>query len=373
MAQGAVYSYNLTVTLENGASPLSLAEPYSPYSLLLTQNVFRNSSWQTAFVESVCFNGNASQWIMSYDPDGNPQIRILDGDEIGANQSATVSLSFRIEIERPAVSLDVAEAGNLSDIPDDLRREYPLTGIWNLSSLNDPEEVLSLASSIRGDEDNALLVIRRLLLWFEDNMAYSANNTSPQTVWETYSRRSGDCDDQSNLFVLFCRIYGIPAYTAIGPIYTPGAVQDESDQNMVFHTENTGWHGWAMVYIPLRGGGGEWVPVDLTYFQGGYFDKGHIRSASWEQHILGAAVCWKDTALFTEYINFDHITEYARMREAIVGSDCLWVESHRMAASATAQPSEFQPITAALLLAAAIISFVVLRKALKGHRSKSLF
>ncbi|MEN3057646.1 MAG: transglutaminase-like domain-containing protein, partial [Candidatus Methanosuratincola petrocarbonis] len=257
-------------------------------------------------------------------------VRILTADAIAPNQNSTLTMNFRISIDRRPPEVDPALSGTVVEIPQQLKEMYPLTGIWDPSNLEDPGEVFELAESIRAGEENVLLILRNLILWFEENMVYSYNNTVPQTVWETYTGLSGDCDDQANLFVLFCRIYGIPAYTAIGPIYMHGQVTSDSDHNLHFHTRDVGWHGWAMVYVPSRGGGGAWMPVDLTYFQGGAPRDGHIVSTDWTQHIRGAAFYWKDTAVFIEYINYDHIAEYARMRDAIIGSDCQWVECHAM-------------------------------------------
>ncbi|MBC7126804.1 MAG: transglutaminase family protein [Candidatus Methanosuratincola petrocarbonis] len=327
---GSVYAYNLSITLANGGVAMDCTEEYSPCQMLLSQNVFKNSSEQTAIIESVTLNGVDVPWEIRADPDGNPLVRILTADAIAPNQNSTLTMNFRISIDRRPPEVDPALSGTVVEIPQQLKEMYPLTGIWDPSNLEDPGEVFELAESIRAGEENVLLILRNLILWFEENMVYSYNNTVPQTVWETYTGLSGDCDDQANLFVLFCRIYGIPAYTAIGPIYMHGQVTSDSDHNLHFHTRDVGWHGWAMVYVPSRGGGGAWMPVDLTYFQGGAPRDGHIVSTDWTQHIRGAAFYWKDTAVFIEYINYDHIAEYARMRDAIIGSDCQWVECHAM-------------------------------------------
>ncbi|MDI9643992.1 MAG: transglutaminase-like domain-containing protein [Candidatus Verstraetearchaeota archaeon] len=348
---GVAYSYNLTVRLENGASPLSLDDAYSPFSLLLNQNVFKNVSGQSVSIESVRLNGFEVPWSLEYDSDGNPLVTINSSGGLAPMQEATVELLFAIEIERDAPEINVDNIGRISDIPTELKEAYPLTGIWDLSKLGDPEALIQVADSIRGEEENVILIIKHLLEWFEANMVYASNNTSPQTVWETFIQRRGDCDDQSNLFVLFCRLYGIPAYAAIGPIYLPGQVEDEADQNMRFKTENVGWHGWAMVYLPLRGGGGTWIPVDLTYFRGAYAEGGHIKSKDYLQHITGAALYYRDTVVFIEYINYDHISEYASIRDVLVSSDCVWIEFHQMLP--ISQPSLF---SSALYLALAIVA-----------------
>ncbi|MDH7555716.1 MAG: transglutaminase-like domain-containing protein [Candidatus Methanosuratincola sp.] len=367
LVQGAasVYSYDLSITLANGGAAIDCTEQYSPCQMLLNQNVFKNSSEQTAVIESVTLNGADAPWELQTDPDGNPLVRILAAGAIAPMQNATLKIRFRITMDRSQPEVDPALSGTVAEIPQQLKEMYQLTGIWDPSGLEDPGEVFSLAESIRGGEENVLLILRNLILWFEENMVYSYNNTTPQTVWETYKTLSGDCDDQANLFVMFCRIYGIPAYTAIGPIYMPGQVNSDSDHNLHFHTKDVGWHGWAMVYVPNRGGGGAWVPVDLTYFQGGVHKGGHIVSTDWTQHIRGAALYWKDTAVFIEYINFDHISEYARMRDAIIGSDCMWVESHEMSPIGGPGYAESAPLIFMLALiasAAALASSIWLRR-----------
>ncbi|MBC7120160.1 MAG: transglutaminase family protein [Candidatus Methanosuratus sp.] len=369
---GSVYSYNLSITLVNGASALDCADQYSPCYALLNQNVFKDCPGQTAIIESVIFNGTSAHWETYYDLDGNPLIRITGEGAIEPYQNATVTINFRITIDRSTPEIDPERAGEIFDIPRELRDEYPLAGIWDLSSLEDPDELFEVAESIRAGEENVLLILQRLIVWFEENMVYSYNNTTPQTVWETYSRLSGDCDDQANLFVMFCRIYGIPAYTAIGPIYIPGQVQSSSDQNLQFHTANTGWHGWAMVYVPSLGGGGAWLPVDLTYFGGDYLSNGHIMSESWERHITGAAFYRNDAAVLIEYINHDHISEYSQMRDAIIGSDCLWVECHAMSpvAGPIGAPDAYAMLVIMLTIAAAVaLSIWAVQRRRKKHPS----
>lgn len=371
----SVYTYSLSITLVNGGVVSDCMEEYSPCQILLNQNVFKNSSGQTAVIESVTLNGADVPWELRSDPDGNPLVRILGAGAIAPMQNATVTVRFKIAIDRSPPEVDPAMYGTIADIPQQLKEMYPLTGIWDPSGLEDPAEVFGLAESIRAGEDDVLLVLRNLILWFEEHMVYSYNNTTPQTVWETYAGLSGDCDDQANLFVLFCRIYGIPAYTAIGPIFMPGQVRSDSDHNLHFQTANVGWHGWAMVYVPTRGGGGVWMPVDLTYFEGGIPRDGHIVSTDWRQHIRGAALYWKDTAVFIEYVNYDHISEYERMRDSIINSDCLWIETHEMYPAggiAYLQPP-FMPLLLVAAASAAVLAYSLwLRRGRRGRGRVSL-
>ncbi len=350
---------------------MDCAGQYSPCYLLLNQNVFKNSSEQTALIELVTLNGADVPWELSSDPDGNPLVKILAADPIAPNENSTVTMGFRITLERSPPDVDPALSGTIDEVPQQLKVMHPLTGIWDPSGWGNPDEVFAIAESIRAGEDNVLLILRNLILWFEENMVYSYNNTAPQTVWETYKTLAGDCDDQANLFVMFCRIYGIPAYTSIGPIYMPGQEAYDSDHNLHFHTKDVGWHGWAMVYVPNRGGGGTWMPVDLTYFKGGISREGRILSTDWRQHIQGAALYWKNAVVFIEYKNYDHISEYSRMREAIIGSDCEWVEYHAMSLASGSDSLGFIPLLALVALiasASTIASTLLLRKRLRASK-----
>ena len=331
---GHAYNYTLTITVVNGQSTLTPDVSSSPYYYLLNQNIFKNTTLQTVFLKSVRLDGASVGWQPSSDDDGNPMIKIFTDRPLEPRRNATVELSFKIYLRE--ATLNLSDVGNISEIPSDMVRQYPLTGIWNLSKMANSSEVVTTAIAIKGDEENALLVVLKMLRWFEDNMVYASNLTDPQDVWQTFATHSGDCDDQANLFVLFCRILGIPAYTSLGPVYLPG-VDMQTDNNLRFNLTNVAWHGWAMVFLPTKGGG-QWFPVDLTFFYGATFQDDHLRSGDPINHINGSALAFWDTAEYMSVKSIDYVGETVTIRRNIMNSDVMWLENHTMV------PTEDEPL-----------------------------
>lgn len=220
--------------------------------------LFMNNSWQTVYLME------ASHPIerFDHDLDGNP-IAILSIDEsVGPGESISYNITYRLifkERRLPAISEE--RSGSLEDIPEDLRREYAQpTCVWqsNVPILRD------MAIKIMSNETKVLSIIKKFVSWITENIGYYPFEI-PQYPNETFSKRQGDCDDQANLLITFCRSVGIPAYLQIGCIYIPK--YDRSRMYWSGHLSikqvRVGWHGWAMVYVPPWG----WLPVDLTYVE----------------------------------------------------------------------------------------------------------
>jgi hypothetical protein len=357
------YEYTLSISIQNGQDEMLPNNPSSPLYAVLNQNVFKNTSFQTSKIVSATMDGDPVGWHLTYDAEGNPWIIVHSSDPLPPLESTTLAITFSLNLSKPEIALQ--GIGNISDIPKSLLDDYPMAGVWNLSNVANASGIIDTALSIKGGEENALSVVLNMIQWFEDNMVYSSNLPLPQSLSDTFGSRSGDCDDQSSLFVAFCRILGIPAYYQIGPIFIPGS-QQESEGNLRFNLTNVGWHGWAMVYLPTSSGG-EWVPVDLTYFKNARFINGHITSNNILDHITGSALLYYDTASFLDVITSDYVRDSTALKETIMDSDCVWIESHSMT------PSDSGNAAAALdaipiMLLAAILSFLMLAVLLRRNR-----
>jgi len=129
------------------------------------------------------------------------------------------------------------------------------------------QELKVLAQSLTESETKVLTIIKRFIIWIRDNIDYKVHGLLPYYPNQTYAEREGDCDDQANLFITLCRIYGIPSFVQIGCIYLPTVQTKETfwEGHATLEYEKIGWHGWAVVYVPPWG----WLPVDFTYVVSG--------------------------------------------------------------------------------------------------------
>jgi hypothetical protein len=366
-AASPIYTYNLTLTLINGDQAQSPFDQGGPYYYLLNQNMFPNSTFQSVVLTKLTLNGINVGYSETTDSDGNVMLTIDSGDSLGPGQNATVSMSFRATLTK--AQLNLTSPGNLTSIPQGIRDSYPLAGSFNVSEMPNGQEIIDTAYSIKGDEENVLEILLNIAKWFENNMVYSSEATVPRDVSQTFAERAGDCDDQANLFVTFCRILGIPAYTTIGPIYVPG-VTTESESNLRFNLTNAAWHGWAMAYMP--GNGGQWVPVDLTYFSGAIMISGHIHSTDPIQHITGSALVHWDTLEYIYIKNLDYVSSTVQSKENITSSNVTWVEEHYMGLEGqqpSPLPAIWDPLTA-LLLIIAILTLAAFAVTYLRYRSR---
>ena len=106
-----------------------------------------------------------------------------------------------------------------------------------------------LAQEIKGDEENLLLIARKVYDFVTTKVTYrfvrdysGIDNISEYCA----AALRGDCGVQALLFIVLCRILGIPAKWESGLDAKPGDV---------------GQHDWAMFYVPSIG----WAYADPSY------------------------------------------------------------------------------------------------------------
>ncbi len=117
-----------------------------------------------------------------------------------------------------------------------------------------------LAQEIKGDEKNPLRIARKIYDFVTTKVVYrymrdyaGVDNISQYCA----ASLRGDCGVQALLFIVLCRISGIPAKWQSGLVANPNYV---------------GQHDWAMFYLPSVG----WVYADPSY-GGSAYRKGRTR------------------------------------------------------------------------------------------------
>jgi hypothetical protein len=166
------------------------------------------------------------------------------------SQTYNVQMNYEVRVNAHVWKIDAASSANLSDIPYPLKGAY-LHDEWKIVVDNPAIEARSTA--LVGQEKDVYTILYSIYHWVVDNVRYPANPRlgDPASSVDTLASKVGDCDDQSILFCALARAAGIPAWMQLGALYDPA---------------DGSWngHGWVQTFIPLVGGGGEYVIIDTV-------------------------------------------------------------------------------------------------------------
>lgn len=189
-------------------------------------------------------------------------------DLIEPGESASSMVEYVVKINMTARRMELVNLGlrgtsGLSSNPAAYSNLTSPTPLWNYEN-----PLVALAYkylSSRGEQYTPLQYFALVIEWIKDNFAYSTR-IPPRAVWEVILRKTGDCDEQSNLLITLLRARGIPAYIETGLVYVPGLTYVDKDPSGLFTYRfiNGGAHGWAAAYIPPIG----IVRIDLTFWSG---------------------------------------------------------------------------------------------------------
>jgi len=110
-------------------------------------------------------------------------------------------------------------------------------------------EFEAILPKIVGSETNPYHIGKRIYTWLSENMRYSyarEYSTIRNISRYTYRHRYGDCGQITLLFMVLCRMSGIPARWESGWVLYPDLVN---------------LHDWCTIYLDPYG----WVPVDPNF------------------------------------------------------------------------------------------------------------
>ena len=205
--------------------------------------------------------------MTTVDADGNRLAVFQFQSELAPGDNITDYVTYYIRSKlRYIPNLSDKQSGTIGEIPVELQERFcGDQGFW---MIDDPQ-IQDVAHGVVGSETKVLVIVEKLVAWMWTNIRYKSHDP-PLYPNETLLYREGDCDEQAILFGTFCRILDIPAYVQHGCIYSEEYHQEGTSANghITYVSNQIGWHGWAIVYIPPWG----WLPVDLTYVMGSYAD-----------------------------------------------------------------------------------------------------
>lgn len=188
---------------------------------------------------------------MEYTIEPTKENGLLNWSIIG---DGTLEITYRISSERYELE---DFRGNLSDVPERIREKYTGKGYLNIDGETikfiDPgnREIRKKALEIAGEEQNTYQISRMLYDWITENIEYNGRaGIYPQSAVETLRKKSGDCDEQTALFLSLARSLGVPCF------YIDGYIIDGKGKYPAGHA----WSG-AIRYCD---GKGEVFPVDTV-------------------------------------------------------------------------------------------------------------
>ena len=101
-----------------------------------------------------------------------------------------------------------------------------------------------------GGTDNVFIVAKNIFIWLKQKTTYKPHNDNViQTAPQTYSKKTGDCDDFTYLYLSLCRAVDIPAR------FIRGYLINETDAIA---------HAWAEVFVGSNLGINGWIPVECA-------------------------------------------------------------------------------------------------------------
>ncbi len=171
-------------------------------------------------------------------------------EDVPAGKFVTTSMKVKLELHKTRFFLFPEKVGSLSDVPEEIRRQYLCDGAK--LCIQDPT-IKETAQKVVGDETNCYWIARKLFDHVTRKMTYELSggwNVAPTVL----KRGSGSCSEYSFVYIALCRAAGLPA-RYVGSVVIRG--DDASTDNGLFHR-------WPEVYLPNYG----WVPVDPSSGRG---------------------------------------------------------------------------------------------------------
>jgi transglutaminase-like putative cysteine protease len=120
------------------------------------------------------------------------------------------------------------------------------------------EDVSIVANRVlrESDTNNSFLVGKALFVWLKEHTTYQVHTTdgSVQSAPVTLSKKTGDCDDLSFLYISLCRSVGVPAR------FVRGYLLSENTSGDMMATA----HAWAEIFVGDSLGNNGWIPVECA-------------------------------------------------------------------------------------------------------------
>jgi len=257
--------FNISTTYEKHPTKIS-------YTILYGYNVTCNGTGKYTItyncdIPSLLFGSLTYSSLYSRDYESKT---IVNNDFLSWNISGDDQNSYKLGIGADVIAdtffvsdLNGEDALTIKQINDyygSLSKKYMQVQSDGADLLIDPKDnnIRSVAQYILDttETDNSFVISKELFIWLKENTDYKTHNTkgSVQPAAVTLSKKTGDCDDLSFLYISLCRSVGIPAR------FIRGYLLSEDDFGEVFATP----HAWSEVFVGGSIGNDGWIPVECA-------------------------------------------------------------------------------------------------------------
>lgn len=249
------------------------------------------------------------QDVISITPSPNPddeEIKFPDytwmvWDGNGVNSNRQFRITYSIRTESAIWTVDPSESGTVNDIPKWLVDRYgnKTTEEWVIIPA-DPQ-VKALSDQLVTGKLTVYDKLKSIFDYMNENYEYQTTRRGePKFCYDTLTTKTGDCDDQSVLFISLARAAGIPSWLEFGALYN--------------QKENTwGGHAWIRAYIPYYYGGGHVFNIDVVNDH--FLFRDAFRFSEWESDGNGTHL--KDYYYsYGSNFNYDEVYNTLRMEKS---------------------------------------------------------
>jgi len=175
-----------------------------------------------------------------------------------------LGITSKIEVESYLVAdLNGKDALTIRQIHDRhpaLSSQYTRVQANETIRFIDPEDpnIMTIAEAVYTNEktNNSFLVAKSLFSWLKQNIAYQIHPDERvvRSASVTLSKKQGDCDDLSFLYISLCRAVDIPARFIRGYLITAGM------NGSITATP----HAWTEVFVGQPGSLSGWIPIECA-------------------------------------------------------------------------------------------------------------
>lgn len=248
--------------------------------------------------------------VKSPDPDSEtvkyPNYTWMEWDREDVMSQQTISITYSMRTESAVWTFDSSQSGTIDDIPKATADRYANRTEEEWKIMPAHPQIKPLSDQLVAGKLTVIDKLQAIFDYLNDNFYYETiRGGEPKYCYETLKDFSGDCDDQSVLFISLARAAGIPTWLEFGAMYN-------SNQ------KTWGGHAWVRAYIPLYTGDEGYVyNIDVVNDQ--FLFRDALRFSEWESDGNGTHL---EDYYYSSGFNFDYneryVTKSMKMSDDII-------------------------------------------------------